>query len=353
MLDIRSHHRHSRHTMRNTRFLCILIAISLPVLADAQSDPAAALRVPIDRSATLGVAPLMTDAPTATRADSTSTPKSSDYRWCNTPVGSGRRVTQAAVTSVFVGGNLGLYRYFKDAWWSGARAPFHLNYDWNGPFLDQDKAGHFLGGYMLSDTGRELLKSACMSDTKATILAALYAAAFQFQIEVWDGTQAQYGFSPPDMLFNTLGQGFSVARHYVPVLQAITPAISYSQTDAMRNSRARRISSDLRPTVDYSGQTYWFTIDVDTLLRGRAKKLWPSLIRFSIGHTITDWVSPTTGEIMRADRRILLSLDLDPLKLPGHAPWWVGVKKGLRHYHFPAPALEFRSSGVKLLPWHK
>ena len=326
-------------------------SVLLTAVAFGQRDPAAALRVP--EYAAVRLPPRVTlDAAALVPRDSTPPRQLAAVAWC-TPSGPGKRIAQTAVATIFVGGNLGLYKYFKDAWWSGQRAPFHLNYDWNGPFRDQDKAGHFLGGFMLSDGGRELLKAACMSDTKATILAAAYAAAFQLQIEIWDGTQAQYGFSPPDMLFNTLGQTFAVVRHYVPVLQAVTPAISYSPTHALLNTRAGLIPGDLRPTVDYSGQTYWFAVDVDTLLHGRAKRLWPRFLRASVGHTITDWVNPATGAFIHADRRILISLDLDPLSLPGHAAWWMTVKQGLRHYHFPSPALEFKASGVSVLPWHR
>lgn len=293
------------------------------------------------------------DAPAmAVRADSTHRRVAGTPGWCE-PGARGRRVAQGAVAGTFVGGNLALYEYFRRAWWSGERAPFHLNYDWNGYFRDQDKLGHMLGGYLLSEGGRELLQAACMSEKKATLWAVAYAAAFQLQIEIWDGTQARYGFSPPDLLFNTLGQALSLSHAYVPAMRAVMPTFSYSGTQALRNVQAGRIAGDLRPTVDYSGQTYWLSIDVDTLLPRGARKVWPSLLRLSLGHSITDWVDPQTGGFIRAQRRFLVTLDVDPLKLPGQAPWWVTVKKGLRHYHFPSPAIEFRNGGVRGVAWHR
>jgi hypothetical protein len=192
-----------------------------------------------------------------------------------------------------------------------------------------------------------------MSEKKASLWAVAYAAAFQLQIEVWDGTQARYGFSPPDLLYNSIGQGLSLSHAFVPAMRAVMPTMSYRRTQALKNTQAGLIPGDLRATVDYSGQTYWLSVDVDTLLPARAKRLWPDLLRFSIGHTITDFIDPRTGADIRAQRRILLSLDIDPLKLPGRAPWWVAVKQGLRHYHFPSPALEFRSGGVKGVAWHR
>lgn len=326
--------------------LAALLCIAFP--ADAQVDPAAALRVPNDSAAqSIRAVP-----PATPQADSNAPHRTAAPGWC-TSGQRGRRIAQTAVAGTFVGGNLALYEYFRRAWWSGERAPFFLNYDWDGNFRDQDKLGHLIGGYLLSEGGRELLEAACMSEKKATLWAVAYAAAFQLQIEYWDGTQARYGFSPPDLLFNTIGQGLSLSHAFVPAMRAVMPTMSYRRTRALKNTQAGLIPGDLRPTVDYSGQTYWISVDVDTLLPARARRLWPDLLRFSIGHTITDFIDPATGADIRAQRRILLTLDIDPLKLPGNAKWWVTVKKGLRHYHFPSPAIEFRSGGVKGVPWHR
>ncbi len=321
--------------------------VSAPAAAQV-SDPMLGLRVPEMAAQQL----IPVSMPSVPAMDTVPRTPVASPSWCGAGR-RGRRVAQGAVASTFVGGNLALYEYFRRAWWSGERAPFFLNYDWDGNFRDQDKLGHMLGGYLLSEGGRELLKAACMSDKKAAIWGAAYSAAFQLQIEIWDGTQARYGFSPPDLLYNTIGQGLSLSHAFVPTMRAVMPTISYARTQALKNTQAGRIPGDLRPTVDYSGQTYWLSVDVDTLLPTRARKYWPDLLRFSVGHTITDFIDPNTGADVRAQRRIMLTLDIDPVKLPGRSPWWVAVKKGLRHYHFPSPALEIRTGGVKAIPWHR
>ena len=330
------------------RTLVLALGLSFATSASAQGDPASGLRVPGD-SVTMRVLSIPT---VNSGRDSTPAIVATTPQWCRNN-GTSKRIAQTAVTGTFIGGNLALYEYFRRAWWSGERAPFFLNYDWDGNFRDQDKLGHAMGGYLLAEGGRELLEAACMSEKKATLWAVVYAAAFQMQIEVWDGTQARYGFSPPDLLFNTIGQGISLSHAYVKPMRAVMPTMSYARTQALKNTQANLIPGDLRPTVDYSGQTYWLSVDVDTLLPKGAKRYWPDLLRFSVGHTITDFIDPATGADIRAQRRIMLSLDIDPLKLPGNAPWWVTIKKGLRHYHFPSPALEFRSGGVKAVPWHR
>jgi hypothetical protein len=257
---------------------------------------------------------------------------------------------RAGVGTGFVAGNAYLYHYFKKAWWSGERAPhFFFHADWDQEFRDQDKFGHMLGGYHLARIGYAGLREACVSDKKAIVWSAAYAALFQLQIEIFDGQFKKYGFSYADMIANTTGQALAVMQELHPGWRAIKPTFSYHQTRALKNNIP---GSELRPSLDYSGQTYWFSADMSQLLPSGASQYWPSFIRLSAGHSITDWKNPTTGATQRAQRKILLSLDFDPEKLPGSAPLWRTIKHTLSYYHFPAPALELTPK-LHLSPWYR
>jgi hypothetical protein len=257
---------------------------------------------------------------------------------------------RAGVGAAFVAGNAYLYRYFKKAWWSGERAPhFFFHADWDQEFRDQDKFGHMLGGYHLARIGYAGLREACVGEKKAIFWSAAYAAAFQAQIEIFDGQFKKYGFSYADMIANTTGQAIAVMQELHPRLRAIKPTFSYHETAALRNPPP---GSELRPSLDYSGQTYWFSADVNDMLPDGAKPYWPSFIRFSVGHSITDWQIPTTTAPQRAQRKILLSLDFDPEKLPGNAPIWRTIKHTLSYYRFPAPALQLTPK-LHLSPWYR
>jgi len=246
---------------------------------------------------------------------------------------------RTAVGAAFVGGNAALYSYFKKAWWSGERAPhFFFRADWDENFRDQDKFGHMTGGYHLARGGDALLKSACISPKKALILSAAYASAFQLQIEIWDGLYKKYGFSYADLIANTTGTALAVLHETHPKSLAIKPTISYWPSPAMRN--ADNIPGELRTSLDYTGQTYWFSADVNALLPEQAKPYWPAFLRLSAGHGITDWIDPRTGANIRARRKILLSLDFDAEKLPGDNRLWKTVKHQLSYVHFPAPTLQ-------------
>jgi hypothetical protein len=256
-----------------------------------------------------------------------------------------------AVGAAFVGGNAALYSYFKRAWWSGTKAKhFFFHADWDEDFRDQDKFGHMLGGYHLARIGNALLRDACASKSHALLWSAAYATAFQLQIEIWDGKYEKYGFSYADLIANTAGMALAVAQEKSPPLRAIKPTISYSRTAAMRN--ARNIPGELRPSLDYSGQTYWFSVGVNALLPENAKPYWPSFLRVSAGHSITDWVDARTGATMRAKRKLLLSIDFDVEKLPGDNPIWRTFKRNLSYIHLPSPALQFTPT-FEALRWYR
>jgi len=105
------------------------------------------------------------------------------------------------VATGFVAGNVELWHYFKKAWWSGVRAPhFFFKADWDQGFRDQDKFGHMFGGFHLARVGYAGLRAACVGKKKAIFWSAAYAAAFQLQIEIFDGQFVKYGFSYADMI---------------------------------------------------------------------------------------------------------------------------------------------------------
>jgi hypothetical protein len=87
------------------------------------------------------------------------------------------------------------------------------------------------------------------------------------------------------------------------------------------------------------------------MLPDEAKPYWPSFVRLSVGHSITDWINEQ-GASYRAKRKILVSLDLDPEKLPGNAPIWRSIKHTLSYYRFPAPALQI-TPNLHLIPWYR
>jgi hypothetical protein len=257
---------------------------------------------------------------------------------CQSP---SRDLARAAAGLGLSGGYAGLYLYFRHAWWSGTPASkWFVENDWDREERDADKFGHLLGGYQLTRITSELLQAGCVQPSNAGAWAALYAYAFQFQIEEWDGTQQLYGFNPSDLIADAAGALFAVAQQHTRALQYIKPVWSYRPTEAYRRRNMPGHGGQPRATTDYAGQTYWFSTDVHGLLPDRAKSFWPSFIRLSPGYSITDYVDPVTGGALRAKRKILVSLDFDPERLPGDNKMWRTIKHELAYFRIPGPTLQ-------------
>jgi hypothetical protein len=272
------------------------------------------------------------------------TPSSSDsaaIRWSRECQNPSRTLARAAAGVGLTGGYAGLYLYFHHAWWSGTSAKrWFIENDWDKEERDTDKFGHMFGGYQLTRVTSELLQAGCMAPSRAAAWGALYAYAFQFQIEEWDGTQQLYGFNPSDLIADAAGAVFAVAQQHTEALQYIKPVWSYRPTEAYRRRNEPGHDGQPRATTDYSGQTYWFSTDVHGLLPDRAKRFWPALIRVSPGYSITDYVDPVTGGAIRAKRKILISLDIDPEQLPGDNKIWRTIKHELAFIRIPGPTLQ-------------
>lgn len=266
-----------------------------------------------------------------------------------------RRATRVLVGTAFFTGNAALYEYHRREWWSGERSDFHVVFDWDEAFRDQDKLAHAFGGYHLARVGSGLLRSACVGRRTAMWAGAAHAVALQLQVEIWDGMQRTYGFSPPDLLSNTVGTAYAVAQKLSPRLRAVKPTMSYWPTQFVRHPErwpAGTQASVSTPNADYAGQTYWLSTDVEALLPPELKPAWPAILRLSVGHSVTDWIDPATGDAVRARREIVLSLDLDPEKLPGDHHLWRQVKRQLSYYRFPAPALVL-SPDLVAVAWYR
>jgi hypothetical protein len=126
--------------------------------------------------------------------------------------------------------------------------------------------------------------------------------------------------------------------------------MSYHKSASRR--RAVGENANLRWSTDYTGQTYWMSVNPRAVLGADVRRYWPRLLRVSAGYGITNWRDPITAQDRTAHRRLLLSVDLDPEQLPGKHPVLRRIKREMSYYRFPAPALQFTPS-FKLVPWQR
>lgn len=200
--------------------------------------------------------------------------------------------------------------------------------------LDADKGGHIFAGYFMSKLSTDVLLTAGMSEDLATIGGGLMGLGYQFFVEVQDGYGKLWGFSPSDMLANSIGAGLHIAQRYVPGMKYVKmKAELYPAPLIGEKTRVGAAS----PIDDYSAWTWWLSLDVHGILPEEAKPYWPSWLNLSFGYAARN-----LGWEDEQSRRFIISLDYDLEKiLPDGAPFWNWIRQYLNILKLPAPAIEF------------
>lgn len=244
-----------------------------------------------------------------------------------------RPVSAAIVGGVYIGGVIALHINQSNAWWADQRGAFHVQDDWEYA-LQVDKAGHFFGGYMCSYVMSEGLMTAGLSWDAATVWGGITGLMYQTYVEVEDGYARDWGFSPSDMVSNTIGASFFVAQHYVPFLQNFTPKWQYVPSSVLD---ANTISHAVTFIDDYNGSTFWLSANVHNLLPEQAAHYWPRWLNVAFGYNVLGVGLPREDQ---RERRYVIGLDYNLVEiLPDGPPLWNWFRQGLNHIKLPAPAI--------------
>ncbi len=246
-----------------------------------------------------------------------------------TQIDVGKALLYGGVYSAAVGAAQ-IYQY--QAFWAD-RGSFRIIDDGDYEF-GADKGGHMFSGYFMSKLSTDVLLTAGMSEDLATIGGGLMGLGYQFFVEVQDGYGRLWGFSPSDMLANTLGAGLHIAQRYVPGMKYVKMKASFYPAEWIGEKTRKDAASVID---DYSAWTWWLSLDVHGILPEEAKPYWPSWLNLSFGYAARnlEW----TGE---ESRRYIISLDYDLEKiLPDGAPFWNWLRQYLNVLKLPAPAIEF------------
>ena len=245
------------------------------------------------------------------------------------------------------------FRYMDRAWYQGEKlGHFRWINDWGGEtYLNMDKGGHFMGGLALAQTFAEAYAWCGLGGRSAALLGTLSSWAALLEIEMRDAQFDQWGFSIPDFFANSLGAGVPLLHTYFPATRDLRFKFSYYPS-ALYLDRDERRAAD-RPHVehlidDYQGMTFWMTLALNQLLRGRAEEIWPDFLGLGLGYGVTGLHGSNVkskgpdkyyGNLPAARPEIFIALDYDARFLPGRGRIWNHIKTRLNLIHFPAPAL--------------
>ncbi len=232
-----------------------------------------------------------------------------------------------AVTGLSVGAGLAVLETQRRRWWADRSPRFRILNDWEYVRW-ADKAGHVYSSSFFTRYYRTSFEWAGVQH--APLWAAGAAWTQMLYYEVLDGFGAQWGFSPGDLAFNTIGVGFTTAQEYIPALNAFTLKASYWPS----GWEGKNI------TDDYAGQTFWLTANPHMLAPdGAFKEAMPEWLNLAVGYAARD-----RDELdFLQTSYVYLALDIEPTVLPFEGKAWDTITGWLRYIHFPAP-------GIRLTP---
>jgi hypothetical protein len=188
-----------------------------------------------------------------------------------------------------------------------------------------DKLGHFYAASLLTRGYRSALRWSGVSEEQARLWGAVGGFANQLYYEVLDGYGPQWGFSPGDLVFNTLGVYFATAQADDPRLDAVCFKVSYWPSGW----------NGKNPIDDYAGQTYWLTANPHRFAPDAAKRYLPAWLNVAVGYGARD----RDEHDFLTTSLVYAGLDLEPAGLPLHGPVWDRLVPLLRHVHLPFPAV--------------
>ncbi len=226
---------------------------------------------------------------------------------------------------------------------------FHLFND-NGEWQQIDKAGHAFTAYQAARLSSSALQWSGISTKKAIWLGSLNALLFQSSIEVMDGLSEGWGFSPGDMLSNTLGCALYTSQALIWKEQKFSLKFSYHFSEYARyRPDVLGESYAVRLIKDYNGHTYWLSGNLKSITHSSTLPPWLNL---ALGYSGKGMLSANTSSVILEDgtlvsfpryRQVFLSPDIDFTRIPVKSKWLKTFFSVLNCVKLPFPALEYNT----------
>jgi hypothetical protein len=202
--------------------------------------------------------------------------------------------------------------------------------------LGVDKCGHFFTSYLYFRTFYDLMKWADYSETTSLITAFTVPAAHAISIELCDGF-SKYGFSFYDLTANFLGMGYAFAQIKVPYLQNFNFKWSYYKTPI------GFIGDDRGVAADYTGHTYWLSINMKNVLPEAAAQYWPNYLNLAVGYGAKN---VSIGEdLSQKKHKFAIALDYNLSAISIANDTWAMLVRFADKFHYPAPGIKAYAGG--------
>lgn len=261
------------------------------------------------------------------------------------------------------------------------RSSFQLFNDL-GEWNHVDKMGHTFTAYNYTNWLFTGAKWTGMKRRRAMWTGAGLSFLLQGTIEVMDGYSAKWGFSIPDVAFNTLGIGLFVGQELAwkeqRIIMKVSSTVPSYSTDILTSvdgihtttyrERAHSLYGSRFPETllkDYNAQTNWFSFNIHSFIK-RKDTRFPQWLNIAIGYGAQNmfegfnynWTEEKTGiqyqrnpNIYPRYSQLYFSFDIDLMKIKTKSRFLKTVFSILNWIKIPSPTLEFTTLGnVRFLP---
>jgi hypothetical protein len=240
------------------------------------------------------------------------------------------------------------------SWYSQyEKEPFHLFNDGN-QWLQMDKVGHTTTSYFLGRFCGQTLLWSGVPKKKSALIGGGIGLAYLTAIEVMDGYSVGWGFSPGDMLANTLGTGFYVSQELLWEEQRINLKYNFlPSTYSKYRPDLFGVGFFPQALKDYNGQAYWL---ITNPTDWGSSKRWPSWLSLALGYSADGLTGGSenqfplleanqTAPTFSRTRQVYLSIDIDLYQIEARRNWFKAVRSIFGFVKIPAPAIGIDGQG--------
>ncbi len=279
----------------------------------------------------------------------------------------GSAATGAAIyTGVMIGLNEVWYSEFE-------RSKFHFFNDL-GEWENMDKLGHTFTAYMEANWVYKGARWTGLENRKSIWLGISLGTLFQASVETLDAYSAKWGFSVPDIAFNTLGVSvfgaqqliwneqrilLKVSSFHKPYPDFLVTAVDGSSTTLL-SSRAKNLyggSYAASFLKDYNAMTLWASVNVRSFVKNKESKI-PKWLNIAVGYGAenmfggfqNEWTEDEVNYVLNNEdfpryRQVYLSLDIDLSRIKTKSHFLKTLFSLVNVIKIPAPALEINTLG--------
>ncbi len=282
-----------------------------------------------------------------------------------------KRFTTSAIFagSTYTAFSIGLYNVWYRQY---PQSEFHFFNDWN-EWNNMDKMGHFYTAYFQGVLCYQGARWTGLNKKKSIFTGAVLGTLFQSTIEVMDGFSDQWGFSIPDVAYNTAGVAAFISQQWFWDEQRIHFKVSsydrtYDQnlffaesglTQTSLQTRADNLfgsSFAERFLKDYNAQTLWASVNIHSFLPENNR--FPRWLNLALGtgsenlfggfenqwSVNGDQFTLSDNEFKRY-RQFFIGIDIDLTRL-GIKNYYVrSLMQILNIFKLPGPAIEINTLG--------